>query len=61
MIATVQHTQQKPQEFPKPEYPAEAPGKHIPEAPELPPDTPEPIPPEQPVEKPEKEIQEPDE
>jgi len=42
----------KPEEFPKPERPAEIPPKPNPDAPALPPDKPEIIPPEKPEQTP---------
>lgn len=52
--------QQKPREFPNPGRTTEIPGKHIPDAPPLPPDPPEFIPPEKPAEQPSKEVQDPE-
>lgn len=46
----------KPEEYPKPERPAEIPGKPSPDAPLLPPDKPEIIPPEKPEENPPSEM-----
>ena len=50
---------EKPKEFPKPEKPAEHPVIHAPDAPHLPPDSPQVIPKEQPATKPAPEIKQP--